>query len=199
MKVGVFLARMQPMHKAHIWMVKKALEENDKVLVVLGSSNKEKTLRNPLPFWLRKQFLEEHIYDNFNEGHLDKLEVIELPDWGKENGTAEIDKWGEYLYYNVVSRIRQKHFTIYYSDNPDFIKSWFAHRDDLIQSIGIKMVERSELFNGLSATKVREAFESDNKDYIEEFCPQCIVQNYHHIRNMYLEILKNPKEDFAME
>jgi cytidyltransferase-like protein len=80
MKVGVFLARMQPMHKAHIWMVEKALEENDKVLVVLGSSNKERTLRNPLPFWLRKQFLEDHIYDSFNEGHLDKLEVIELPD-----------------------------------------------------------------------------------------------------------------------
>lgn len=80
MKVGVFLARMQPMHNAHIWMVKKALEENEKVLVVLGSSNKARTLRNPLPFLLRKQFLEEYVDYNFSMKYLNKLEIIELPD-----------------------------------------------------------------------------------------------------------------------
>ena len=40
MKVGVFLARMQPLHNAHLWLIDKALEENDKVLIVLGSENK---------------------------------------------------------------------------------------------------------------------------------------------------------------
>lgn len=199
MKVGVFLARMQPMHLAHIFMIEKALEENDKVLVVLGSSNKKETLRNPLPFNIRKYFLKEYAINNFTMKQHDKLEVIELPDWGKENSHQEVDKWGEYLYYNVVARIKQKHFTIYYSDSPDFINSWFSHRDDLIQNIDIKMIERSELFNGLSATKVREAFEDNNKEYIEEFCPEVIIQNYHNIRATYLKILKDPKKDFAME
>ena len=40
MKVGIFLARMQPLHNAHLWLIDKALEENDKVLIVLGSENK---------------------------------------------------------------------------------------------------------------------------------------------------------------
>ena len=39
-KVGVFLARMQPVHNAHLYLVNKALEESDKVLIVLGSENK---------------------------------------------------------------------------------------------------------------------------------------------------------------
>ena len=28
-KVGVFLARMQPLHNAHLYLVKKACEENE--------------------------------------------------------------------------------------------------------------------------------------------------------------------------
>lgn len=38
--VGVFLARMQPVHKAHLFMVTKACEECDEVCVILGSENK---------------------------------------------------------------------------------------------------------------------------------------------------------------
>ena len=55
MKVGVFLARMQPLHNAHLWLIDKALEENDKVLVVLGSENKVDMLRNPYNINLRKK------------------------------------------------------------------------------------------------------------------------------------------------
>ena len=39
-KYGVFLGRMQPVHNAHLFLVEKALEECDKVLIVLGSENK---------------------------------------------------------------------------------------------------------------------------------------------------------------
>lgn len=58
-KCGVFLARMQPVHNAHLWLVNKSLEENDKVLIVLGSENKVDMLRNPYDINLRKQMLRE--------------------------------------------------------------------------------------------------------------------------------------------
>lgn len=32
-KYGVFLARMQPVHNAHLFLVEKAVEENEKVLI----------------------------------------------------------------------------------------------------------------------------------------------------------------------
>ena len=56
-KYGVFLARMQPVHNAHLWLVDKALKENDKVLIVLGSENKVDMLRNPYKISLRKKML----------------------------------------------------------------------------------------------------------------------------------------------
>ena len=59
MKVGIFLARMQPLHNAHLWLIDKALEENDKVLIVLGSENKVDMLRNPYNINLRKKMLRE--------------------------------------------------------------------------------------------------------------------------------------------
>jgi len=47
MRTGVFLARMQPVHNAHMYIVERACRENDKVIVMLGSANKKDMLRNP--------------------------------------------------------------------------------------------------------------------------------------------------------
>lgn len=52
-------ARMQPLHNAHLRLIDKALEENDRVLVVLGSENKVDMLRNPYNINLRKKLLRE--------------------------------------------------------------------------------------------------------------------------------------------
>ena len=56
---GVFLARMQPVHNAHLFLVEKALEENDKVFIMLGSENKLDMLRNPFDISLRERMLRE--------------------------------------------------------------------------------------------------------------------------------------------
>jgi len=198
MKVGVFLARMQPMHNAHLWMIEKACEENDMVLIVLGSSNKQETLRNPFSHTERVSYLNKHLSRNFSKKDVQKIKVIELPDWGKENGMVELDKWGEYLYYNIVANIRQKHFNIYYSDNLDFIKLWFEHSLFIQKRVSIIYVERQKVFNALSATKIRKAFENGNLDFISQFCPKVIIENYEEIRERYLEILKDPKADYKM-
>ena len=47
-KIGVFLSRMQPLHMGHLGMIDKALSENDKLLILIGSANKEGTIRNPI-------------------------------------------------------------------------------------------------------------------------------------------------------
>ena len=74
-KYGIFLARMQPVHNAHLFMVNKALEECDKVLIVLGSENKVDMLRNPYGIELREQMLREC----FNEYQNEKITIVTLP------------------------------------------------------------------------------------------------------------------------
>lgn len=48
MKTGVILARFQPIHNGHLQLIQKAVEENDKVLVIIGSIDKLNA-RNPIP------------------------------------------------------------------------------------------------------------------------------------------------------
>ena len=45
-KVGVILARFQPIHNGHLELIKKAAEENEQVIVFIGSADKVNLLMN---------------------------------------------------------------------------------------------------------------------------------------------------------
>ncbi len=193
-KVGVFLARMQPVHNAHLYLVRKALDENDKVLIVLGSENKVDMLRNPYDISLREEMLRECLTDEDNK----KLEIVTLPDWSMESDKESDKIWGRYFYYNVVSRINQKRFSIYYSDDPKILDSWF-NDTEVREYITYRNFERSSIFEGLSSTKIRNAFIEDNEDYIKEYCPESVQKRFVYLKKYYQDVKTNPKEDFSME
>lgn len=193
-KYGVFLARMQPVHNAHLFMVNKALEENDKVLIVLGSENKVDMLRNPYDIQLREQMLREC----FDEEQNKKISITTLPDWSMESDIDNAEIWGRYFYYNVVSRIGQKRFSLYYSDDPAILDSWFKNTE-IYQYITYRNFERSSIFEGLSATNIRQAFIDDNREYIRKFCPKSVVNRFSYLVSYYKSVTNNPKEDFSME
>lgn len=193
-KYGVFLARMQPVHNAHLFMVNKALEENDKVLIVLGSENKVDMLRNPYDITLREQMLREC----FNEEQNKKITIVTLPDWSMESDIDNAEIWGRYFYYNVVSRIGQKRFSIYYSDDPAILDSWF-NNTEIRQYITYRNFKRNNIFEGLSATKIRQAFVDNNEKYIREFCPKSVINRFDYLASYYKDVTNNPKEDFSME
>lgn len=193
-KVGVFLARMQPVHNAHLYLVRKALDENDKVLIVLGSENKVDMLRNPYDISLREEMLRECLTDEDNK----KLEIVTLPDWSMESDKESDKIWGRYFYYNVVSRINQKRFFIYYSDDPKILDSWF-NSTEVREYITYRNFERSSIFEGLSSTKIRNAFIEDNEDYIKEYCPESVQKRFVYLKKYYQDVKTNPKEDFSME
>lgn len=193
-KYGVFLARMQPVHNAHLFMVNKALDECDKVLIVLGSENKVDMLRNPYDVTLREQMLRECFNDEQNE----KITIVTLPDWSMESDIDSAEIWGRYFYYNVVSRIGQKRFSLYYSDDVAILDSWF-NGTEVRQYITYRNFERSNIFEGLSATKIRQAFIDGNRDYINEFCPNSVANRFDYLASYYKDVTENPREDFSME
>ncbi|MBO5371600.1 MAG: hypothetical protein J6A75_02660 [Lachnospiraceae bacterium] len=193
-KYGVFLARMQPVHNAHLFLVNKALEENDKVFIMLGSENKVDMLRNPYDIALREQMLREC----FDEEQNEKITIATLPDWSMESDTESAKIWGRYFYYNVVSRIGQKCFSIYYSDDPAILDSWFADTE-VQQYITYRNFERNNLFEGLSATKIRQAFTDNDVDYIRRYCPLSVLSRFDYLSSYYKDVTEHPREDFSME
>ena len=46
----VFIGRFQPLHNAHVEIIRKASELADKVIVVVGSANQPRTFKNPFSY-----------------------------------------------------------------------------------------------------------------------------------------------------
>lgn len=193
-KVGVFLARMQPLHNAHLFMINEALEENDKVLVVLGSENKVGTLRNPFDVSLREELLRKCFNDTQNE----RIKIVTLPDWSMETDLDDEKTWGRYFYYNVVSKIGQKRFTLYYYDEPKILEGWFTDTE-VYKYITYRTFERQSVLGGISSTKIRQALLDENIDYVKEYCPKPVVDKFDYLSSYYKNVKENPKDDFSME
>lgn len=105
--IGVFLSRMQPLHVGHLGMIDKALSENDKVIILIGSSNKNGTTRNPIGIDVRREILNEELENKYGKNY-ERIIIKELPDWSSEDDIASNLEWGRYLYYNIVSACREK-------------------------------------------------------------------------------------------
>jgi len=67
----VFIGRFQPPHKAHIEIIETACSLAEKVLVMIGSSFQERTLKNPFTFSERHDMIKKSV----SEGCLSKLVI----------------------------------------------------------------------------------------------------------------------------
>ncbi len=195
-KIGVFLSRMQPLHIGHLGIIEKALEENDKVIILIGSKNKERTIRNPLSISLRRKILDEALEGKFGKNYSDRIKVKELPDWSMETDFGSNLEWGRYLYYNIVSIGEQKSFSIYFSDDREIIEKWFE--DTLKARITFRLFERDNMFNAVSSTKIRQAFLDSDKEYIEKSCPNAVIKRFDEIKDILEKVNTNPKEDYKI-
>jgi cytidyltransferase-like protein len=191
--VGVFLARFQPLHNGHLFMIEKALIENEKVLIVLGSANKQGMIRNPFSLSIRSNWLKDSL---INKEDFNRIKIIELADWSTESDKEELKEWGHYLYYNIVSAIKQKTFNIYYNDDLDVIQSWFDN--EVNKYITIEHSERSNIFDGLSATKIRQAIIDEDMNYLNKFLPEAILEDIELLNEYLIKVNNNPKNDFSM-
>lgn len=167
MKIGVFLARFQPFHKSHQQIILKALEENQQVHVFIGSADKMREERNPFTADERMEFLESVLDNYVKDG---ALMVHLLPDYSTEDDVDNDKNWGNYLYENITKAISQDSFSLYYSDEPSIMLRWFT--DDLKEKINFVFLDRKDLLEGLSATKIRKALREDDEEYLKKCLPK---------------------------
>lgn len=187
MKYGVILMRAQPVHKGHLDVIEQALSENDKVLIVLGSANKEKTKRNPLPAGYRESFL----INSLTSRMINRTQIMKLPDWSMEDAALYAKEWGYFFYYNVVKEIGTKTFTFYYNDNPETVKSWFTK--EIAERITIKCTTRER---DVSGTKIRESIECEDDEYLKEMLPETVFTKRDVIKKF---IEQATEDDFMMK
>lgn len=197
MKIGVILARLQPIHNGHLALIKKAIQENDEVYVFIGSADKFNQ-RNPLPISLRLQLTNEAIKEAFPPkihqmcddetelvGGYNKVNVIPLDDLTDESDNSH--DWGFYLYSKIVTECKNPCFTIYYSDGFEIITTWFPSFI-LRNNVSLCLLARNATVSGISATKVRKLIEEEN-EYLKDYVPNCVYKNRDTIKK-HIELSK---------
>ena len=190
-KIGIILARLQPIHNGHLALIEKAYNENDEVYVFIGSADKFNS-RNPLPISLRLQLTKEAIKEKFksythemidgdNEviNPYDKITVVPLDDLTDESDNSH--DWGFYLYSKIVTETQCSNFTIYYSDGFEIITTWFPSFI-LRNNVSLCLLARNATVSGISATTVRKLIEEEN-DNLKEYVPTCVYKHRDAIKN----------------
>ena len=71
-KIALIVGRFQPFHKGHLFLIKKALEKADKIIVGIGSSNIT-DVNNPIDFETRKKVIKSVFYKEGIEENLGKI------------------------------------------------------------------------------------------------------------------------------
>lgn len=178
---GVILARFQPIHNGHLALIEKACNENDKVLVLIGSIDKMNK-RNPIPWTIRRDMVVKALEER---GLLEKVEVKELSDLSDESHNDH--EWGFYLYSNIVSLINQANFSIYYSDGFEIITSWFPGFI-LRNNVSLSLLARNATESGISATQIREMIMKDDEE-LKKWVPSCVYDNKEQIK-AFLNVFK---------
>jgi len=78
MTTALFLGRFQPFHKGHLAAVKQILSECDRLVIAIGSSEKNHTQRNPFTAAERREMITQTLRDE----NITSYSIIEVPDTG---------------------------------------------------------------------------------------------------------------------
>lgn len=182
-KVGVILARLQPVHKGHLALIEKSIKENDETYIFVGSADKFNE-RNPIPIGLRIQLLRGAIeesfpdfqwnpaYNNYGDGER-TITIVPLDDLSDESQNDH--EWGFYLYSNIVSASGSANFTMYYSDGFEIITSWFPGFI-LRNNVSLNLIARNTMEEGISATAVRNAIENNDIGILQKYVTKNVIE-----------------------
>ena len=74
---GLFIGRFQPFHNGHLYAIEKILNENDEIIIGIGSAQDSYSLKNPLTAGERIEMIRELARDI---GILDEVIIVPIPD-----------------------------------------------------------------------------------------------------------------------
>lgn len=153
--VGLVIGRFQPLHIGHESIIREALNQCEKVVVVIGSAQKQGVPSDPLSWQDR--------YDTIiscfnNEYHSNKLLVMPLAD--RENYSND-SSFGEYILSNVFKSFEVTPSAIF--EGVEAVrKDWYS-----TLCIDVIRIDRGEIQT--SGTQLREAIKNGDKDYIDRY------------------------------
>ena len=177
---GMLIGRFQPFHLGHSIILERALDQCNKVIVVIGSAQESGTPLNPLSAAEREQIIIDSFVNRLDSDSLEKLEFLHLND--RENWSNDAS-FGEY----VINAIEHT-----YGITPKVIfEGKEASRNSWFDTIDIDIVQISRNKCNISGTKLREAIYNGDKLVWESQCAPGTEYCFDSIREAILNATKD--------
>lgn len=174
-ETSLILGRFNHLHNGHKMLIDMSRKISKKTLILIGSSNKSGTLRNPYSIELRKKII-NRVYGKEND-----VIIAELTDMTDESDISF--EWGRYLLNNTEKIIGQKPDLMIYGKD-ESRKGWFEESD--IKDITEMVVSREKI--RISATKLREYLVYGNFNEWSKYVPKEIYDDFEILREHLLKI-----------
>jgi len=136
MTTALFIGRFQPFHNGHLSAIKEVLNNADKIIIGIGSSQHSNTKDNPFTFEKRFKMIENALV---KEG-IENFTIFPVPD------IPDDKKWVEHV-KSLLPR-----FDVVYSSNPLVARLF---KEDKDYKKGKFKVKRVKIIKEASSTKVR--------------------------------------------
>ena len=173
-KIGLYIGRFQPFHKGHKSVVETALKQCDKLVIAVGSSQEERTKRNPFSYKEREQMILRSFYaDDFYK----RIIIVPVPDRTEYNDDAS---WGQYV-LDCVEKECGLRPTINFAGREQCRSTWFEGID--IEEV---VIERDII--PFSATALRQALANDDEVGFFRMTPSMLWLRYDWMRRVILEV-----------
>lgn len=145
-KYGLYIGRFQPIHIGHESIIRKMLNECERVIIAIGSAQESGTAKNPFSLEQRADLITNVFYRERIEG---RLKIMPLED--RENPSNDAS-WGDYVFQKVYNRFYIFPDVIYEGEEAER-NNWYDNRN-----VEIIRVSRTDI--PVSATLVREAIKN---------------------------------------
>ena len=176
-RCGLYIGRFQPIHIGHESIIRKMLDECERVIIAIGSAQESGTERNPFSLEHRADLISNVFYRERIEG---RLKIMPLED--RENPSNDAS-WGDYVFQKIYRRFYIFPDVVYEGEEAER-NNWYDNRN-----VEIVRVPRGDI--PVSATELRMCIK--NREYTEalEMLPSAITYRIDEIRR----VIENAREN----
>lgn len=170
--IGVIISNLQPViHKGYVQLIKKALTENDEVVILISDADKHNYTTMPFTIDLRQKMIKDIIVSYFSTDAehitISKLSNFPIMDSDSLNDTEA------YIYYNIVNITGQKTFKLYCDEN--IVKN---PNPELKKYMQINHVKFNNLISPIHINKSLVCYTEDDRKYLKTVIPEIILEKY---------------------
>ena len=177
---GMIIGRFQPFHLGHSIILERALDQCNKVIVVIGSAQESRTPLNPLSASEREQLILDSFINRLDDNALEKIEFLHLKD--RENWSND-SSFGEYV-INAIEHNCSVTPKVIFEGKEASRNSWF-------DTVDIDIVQISRNKCTTSGTQLREAIYDGDKSAWESQCAPGTEACFDIIREAILDATKD--------